>query len=170
MAKIIGIDLGTTNSVVAVMEGGEPVVIPSAEGERLIPSVVAVNKNHERLTGRVARNQAVMNAENTIYSIKRYMGRKFNDAEVQKALGRAPYKVAEAPNGDVRVILDGKEYSPPEISAMVLAKIKARRRSIPGRNGHPGSHYSTGLFQRRPAQCHQRCRQDRRSGSLAHHQ
>ena len=124
MAKIIGIDLGTTNSVVAVMEGGEPVVIPSAEGERLVPSVVAVNKNHERLTGRVARNQAVMNAENTIYSIKRYMGRKFSDAEVQKALSRAPYKVAEAPNGDVRVILDGKEYSPPEISAMVLAKIK----------------------------------------------
>jgi molecular chaperone DnaK len=124
MGKIIGIDLGTTNSVVAVMEGGEPVVIPSAEGERLVPSVVAVNKNHERLTGRVARNQAVMNAENTIYSIKRYMGRKFNDAEVQKALSRAPYKVAEAPNGDVRVILDGKEYSPPEISAMVLAKIK----------------------------------------------
>ncbi len=124
MAKIIGIDLGTTNSVVAVMEGGEPVVIPSAEGERLVPSVVAVNKNHERLVGRVARNQGVMNSENTIYSIKRYMGRKFNDAEVQKALKRAPYKVAEAPNGDVRVILDGKEYSPPEISAMVLAKIK----------------------------------------------
>src|SRR4030066_1571940 len=125
MGKIIGIDLGTTNSVAAVMEGGEPTVIPSAEGERLVPSVVAVNKNHERLTGRVARNQAVMNAENTIYSIKRYMGRKFSDAEVQKALSRAPYKVAEAPNGDVRVILDGKEYSPPEISAMILSKLKA---------------------------------------------
>ena len=124
MAKIIGIDLGTTNSVVAVMEGGEPVVIPSAEGERLVPSVVAVNKNHERLTGRVARNQAVMNSENTIYSIKRYMGRKFTDAEVQRAVERAPYKVTQAPNGDVRVLLDGKEYSPPEISAMVLAKIK----------------------------------------------
>lgn len=124
MAKIIGIDLGTTNSVVAVMEGGEPVVIPSAEGERLVPSVVAVNKNHERLTGRVARNQAVMNAENTIYSIKRYMGRKFTDAEVQRAIERAPYRVSQAPNGDVRVLLDGKEYSPPEISAMVLAKIK----------------------------------------------
>lgn len=124
MAKIIGIDLGTTNSVVAVMEGGEPVVIPSAEGERLIPSVVAVNKNHERLTGRVARNQAVMNSENTIYSIKRYMGRKFTDPEVQRAIERAPYKVTQAPNGDVRVLLDGKEYSPPEISAMVLAKIK----------------------------------------------
>lgn len=125
MGKIIGIDLGTTNSVVAVMEGGEPVVIPSAEGERLVPSVVAVNKNHERLTGRIARNQAVINAENTIFSIKRYMGRKFSDPEVQKAISRVPYKVAQAPNGDVRVILDGKEYSPPEISAMILGKLKA---------------------------------------------
>jgi molecular chaperone DnaK len=125
MGKIIGIDLGTTNSVVAVMEGGEPVVISSAEGERLVPSVVAVNKNHERLIGRVARNQAVVNPENTIFSIKRFMGRKFKDPEVQRALSRAPYKVAEAPNGDIRVILDGKEYSPPEISAMILGKLKA---------------------------------------------
>jgi molecular chaperone DnaK len=125
MSKIIGIDLGTTNSVVAVMEGGEPVVIPSAEGERLIPSVVAINKNGERLTGRVARNQAVVNPENTIFSIKRFMGRKYSDAEVQRAISRVPYRVSEAPNGDVRVILGGKEYSPPEISAMILSKIKA---------------------------------------------
>jgi molecular chaperone DnaK len=125
MGKIIGIDLGTTNSVVAVMEGGEPVVIPSAEGERLVPSVVAVNKNHERLIGRVARNQAVVNPENTIFSIKRFMGRKYKDPEVQRAISRVPYKVTEAPNGDVRVILDGKEYSPPEISAMILSKLKA---------------------------------------------
>lgn len=125
MAKIIGIDLGTTNSVVAVMEGGEPVVIPSAEGERLIPSVVAVNKNHERLIGRVARNQAVVNPENTIFSIKRFMGRKFNDPEVQKAVSRVPYKVTAAPNGDIRVTLDGKEYSAPEVSAMILGKMKA---------------------------------------------
>ncbi len=125
MAKIIGIDLGTTNSVVAVMEGGEPVVIPSAEGERLVPSVVAFNKNGERLVGRVARNQAVVNPENTVFSIKRFMGRKFNDPEVQKALSRVPYKVAKAPNGDVRVVLGGREYSPPEISAMILAKMKA---------------------------------------------
>jgi molecular chaperone DnaK len=124
MGKIIGIDLGTTNSVVAVMEGGEPTVIPSAEGERLVPSVVAVNKNHERLTGRVARNQAVVNPENTIFSIKRFMGRKYNDAEVNKAMTRVPYQVAEASNGDVRVVLDGKEYSPPEVSAMILAKLK----------------------------------------------
>ncbi len=125
MGKIIGIDLGTTNSVVAVMEGGEPTVISSAEGERLVPSVVAVNKNHERLVGRVARNQAVVNPENTVFSIKRFMGRKFEDPEVKKALSRVPYKVAKAPNGDIRVILDGREYSPPEISAMILAKLKA---------------------------------------------
>jgi molecular chaperone DnaK len=124
MGKIIGIDLGTTNSVAAVMVGGEPVVIPSAEGERLVPSVVAVNKNHERLVGRVARNQAIVNPENTIFSIKRFMGRKFEDAEVQRTLSRVPYKVAKAPNGDVRVVLDGKEYSPPEVSAMILAKLK----------------------------------------------
>jgi len=125
MSKIIGIDLGTTNSVVAVMEGGEPVVIPCAEGERLVPSVVAVNKNKERLVGRVARNQSVVNPENTVFSIKRFMGRKQNDPEVQRATSRMPYKVTQAPNGDVRVVLDGKEYSPPEVSAMVLAKLKA---------------------------------------------
>ena len=124
MGKIIGIDLGTTNSVAAVMSGGEPVVIPSAEGERLVPSVVAVNKNGERLVGRVARNQAITNPENTIFSIKRFMGRKFDDPEVQRALKLVPYEVAKAPNGDVRVKLAGKEYSPPEISAMILSKIK----------------------------------------------
>ncbi|HEY9151375.1 MAG TPA: molecular chaperone DnaK [Anaerolineales bacterium] len=125
MAKIIGIDLGTTNSVAAVMQGGEPIVIPSSEGERLVPSVVAVNKNHERLVGRVARNQAIINAQNTIFSIKRFMGRKSDDAEVQRTKKRVPYEVDEASNGDVRVKLDGKDYSPPEVSAMILAKIKA---------------------------------------------
>lgn len=124
MGKIIGIDLGTTNSVGAVMVGGEPVVIPSAEGERLVPSVVAVNKNGERLVGRVARNQAITNPENTIFSIKRFMGRKYDDPEVQRAMKLVPYTVAKAPNGDLRVVLAGKEYSPPEISAMILAKIK----------------------------------------------
>jgi molecular chaperone DnaK len=125
MAKIIGIDLGTTNSVAAVMSGGEPVVIPSAEGERLIPSVVAVNKNHERLVGRVARNQSITNPENTIFSIKRFMGRKADDPEVERTKKRMPYKVSGASNGDVRVTLDEKEYSPPEVSAMILTKIKA---------------------------------------------
>src|SRR5512143_3450137 len=124
MAKIIGIDLGTTNSVAAVMQGGEPVVIPSAEGERLVPSVVAVNKNHERLVGRVARNQAITNPTNTVFSIKRFMGRKSDDPEVERTKKRVPYAVNEAPNGDVRVQLDEKDYSPPEVSAMILAKIK----------------------------------------------
>ena len=124
MAKIIGIDLGTTNSVAAVMQGGEPIVIPSAEGERLVPSVVAVNKNHERIVGRVARNQAITNPQNTIFSVKRFMGRKADDAEVERTRKRVPYAVNAAPNGDVRVTLDEKEYSPPEVSAMILAKIK----------------------------------------------
>lgn len=124
MGKIIGIDLGTTNSVAAVMQGGEPVVIPSAEGERLVPSVVAVNKNHERLVGRVARNQAITNPQNTIFSVKRFMGRKADDAEVERTKKRVPYAVDAAPNGDVRVTLDEKEYSAPEVSAMILAKIK----------------------------------------------
>ncbi len=126
MGKIIGIDLGTTNSVVAVMEGGEPVVISSSEGSRLVPSVVAVNpKTGERMVGQVARRQAILNPENTIFSVKRFMGRKFNDPEVQRALKVVPYKVSAAPNGDVRVVMGGKEYSPPEISAMILQKLKA---------------------------------------------
>ncbi len=124
MAKVIGIDLGTTNSVMAVMVGGEPVVIPSAEGERLVPSVVAMNKNHERLVGRVARNQSVINPENTVSSVKRFMGRKYHSPETQTTLTRIPYQVTEAANGDVRVMMDGREYSPPEISAMILAKMK----------------------------------------------
>ncbi len=125
MAKIIGIDLGTTNSVAAVMQGGEPVVIPSAEGERLVPSVVAVNKNHERIVGRPARNQAIVNPENTIFSIKRFMGRRQDDEQVQRTRDRVPYQITGAANGDVRVVLDGREYSPPEVSAMILAKLKA---------------------------------------------
>ena len=125
MGRIIGIDLGTTNSVAAVMEGGEPTVIPSAEGGRLFPSVVAIDKNGQLLVGQIAKRQAVTNSENTIFSIKRFMGRKYDDPEVQKAIKRVPYKVTKAPNGDVRVVMGGKEYSPPEISAMILQKIKA---------------------------------------------
>lgn len=125
MAKIIGIDLGTTNSVAAVMSGGEPVVIPSAEGERLVPSVVAMNKNGERLVGRVARNQAITNPQNTIFSVKRFMGRKSDDPEVERTRKRVPYAVNAAENGDVRVRLGEKDYSAPEVSAMILAKIKS---------------------------------------------
>jgi molecular chaperone DnaK len=123
-SKIVGIDLGTTNSVVAVMEGGEPVVITNAEGSRLTPSVVAITKSGERLVGQVAKRQAITNPENTIFSIKRLMGRKFTDAEVQKARKILPYKIIEAHNGDAWVELAGKQYSPPEISAMILGKLK----------------------------------------------
>ncbi len=125
MSKIIGIDLGTTNSVAAVMEGGEPTVIPSAEGGRLFPSVVAVNpKSGERLVGQVAKRQAVINPENTVFSVKRFMGRKYNDPVIVKARKFVPYEVREAPNGDLRVVMSGREYSPPEVSAMILQKIK----------------------------------------------
>ena len=122
MSKIIGIDLGTTNSVVAVMEGGEPVVITNPEGGRLTPSVVAFTKTGERLVGQVAKRQAVTNPENTIFSIKRFMGRKYD--EVSEEMKMVPYQVVRASNGDARVMANGKEYPPPEISAMVLQKLK----------------------------------------------
>ncbi len=126
MGKTVGIDLGTTNSVVSVMEGGEPVVIPSAEGSRLFPSVVAVNpKTGERMVGQVARRQAVTNPDNTIYSVKRLMGRRYNEPEVMKAREILPYKIVEHKNGDAWVVMNGKDYSPPEISAMILQKLKA---------------------------------------------
>jgi len=123
MSKIIGIDLGTTNSVVAVMEGGEPVVIANQEGGRTTPSVVAFTKGGERLVGQVAKRQAVTNAENTIYSIKRFMGRRYD--EVNEEMKMVPYKVTRSTNGDARVEIIGKEYSPPEISAMILQKLKS---------------------------------------------
>ncbi len=125
MAKVIGIDLGTTNSVVAVMEGGEPVVIPNAEGSRTTPSVVAFTKGGERLVGEVAKRQAITNPENTVFSIKRFMGRKFRDVEVSRDKQMVPYKVGEAPNGDAWVEVLGRQYSPPEISAMILQKLKS---------------------------------------------
>ncbi len=125
MAKIIGIDLGTTNSVMAVIEGGEPVVIPNAEGSRLTPSVVATNpKTGERLVGQMAKRQAVTNPTNTIASIKRFMGRRMNDPAVQEEEERVSYKLQAGSNGDVRVLMGGKEYAPPEVSAMILQKLK----------------------------------------------
>ena len=122
MGKVIGIDLGTTNSVVSVMEGGDPVVITNAEGGRLTPSVVAFTKDGERLVGQVARRQAITNPENTVFSIKRFMGRRHD--EVGQEIKLVPYKVARAGNGDVRVEVRGKQYSPPEISAVILQKLK----------------------------------------------
>jgi len=122
MSKIIGIDLGTTNSVVAVMQGGEPVVIPNQEGSRTTPSVVAITKTGERLVGQVAKRQAVTNPENTVYSIKRFMGRRYD--EVSEEMRRVPYRVVKGPHDDARVEISGKLYSPPEISAMILTKLK----------------------------------------------
>src|SRR5216684_3559046 len=122
MSKIIGIDLGTTNSVVAVMEGGQPVVIPNQEGGRTTPSVVAFTKTGERLVGQVAKRQSVTNPENTVYSIKRFMGRRFN--EVSEEMKLVPYKVIRGENGDARVEIGDKKQSPPEVSAMVLGKLK----------------------------------------------
>src|SRR5205814_177933 len=127
MAKVIGIDLGTTNSCMAVMEGGEPTVLENSEGRRVTPSVVAFTKTGERIVGDAAKRQAITNSRNTVYSIKRFMGRKFD--EVQEEIKRVPYKVVRASNGDaaVEVEIEGKakQFSPPEISAMILTKLKA---------------------------------------------
>ena len=120
--KVIGIDLGTTNSVVAVMESGEAVVVVNQEGARTTPSVVAVAKDGDRLVGQVAKRQAVTNPENTVFSVKRFMGRKFSEVEVESR--RVPYKVGQNSNGDAWVDIRGKQYSPPEISAMILGKLK----------------------------------------------
>jgi molecular chaperone DnaK len=120
--KVIGIDLGTTNSVVAVMEGGDPVVIPNAEGGRTTPSVVGFTKDGERLVGQIAKRQAVTNPQNTVFSIKRFMGRKMS--EVTEEVKRVPYKVVPGPNDVAMVEVQGKRYSPPEISAMILQKMK----------------------------------------------
>jgi len=130
MAKVIGIDLGTTFSEVAVIQAGEPTVVPSSEGGNMTPSVVAVSKTGERLVGQIARRQAIVNPENTIYSIKRFMGRKWGEPPgrelpVEEDARRKTYKVTRAANNEVRVVMGGKEYSPPEISAMILQKLKA---------------------------------------------
>src|SRR6202030_1758710 len=121
MAKAVGIDLGTTNSVIAVMEGGKPTVIINSEGSRLTPSVVAFTKTGERLVGQIAKRQAVLNAENTIYSAKRFIGRRYS--EVQSEIKNVPYKVVPGPNDAVRVLIMDKQYSPEEISAMILRKL-----------------------------------------------
>ena len=130
MGKIIGIDLGTTNSCVAVMEGGQPTVIANQEGSRTTPSVVAFTKSGERLVGQVAKRQAITNPENTVFSIKRFMGRRYD--EVNEEMKMVPYKVVRGDNGDARVDISGKKYSPPEISAMILTKLKEAAESYLG--------------------------------------
>src|SRR5512136_2598538 len=130
MSKVVGIDLGTTKSVVSVMQGGEPVVITTSDGTRALPSVVAVSKTGERLVGMLAKRQAIVNPENTIYSIKRFMGRKFGEPPgrelpVEEDARRKTYKVTRGPNNEVKVLMGGKEYTPAEISAMILQKLKA---------------------------------------------
>src|SRR5256884_405758 len=124
MAKVIGIDLGTTNSVVAIMEGGDPLVLTNSEGARITPSVVAFTESGERLVGQIARRQAITNPENTIFAIKRLIGRRYDDAEVQKAMKVLPYKIVRADNGDAWVEVRGRRYSPAEISAFILQKMK----------------------------------------------
>ena len=167
MAKIIGIDLGTTNSCVAVMEGGEPKVIPNEEGGRTTPSVVGFTKTGERLVGQVAKRQAITNPENTVYSIKRFMGRRFD--EVTEEIKMVPYKVVQS--GDhVAVLAQGKEYTPPQVSAMILQKLKKAAEDYLGEKVTEAVITVPGVLQRRPAPGHQRCRPDCRPRSEAHHQ
>src|SRR6266480_3974314 len=155
MGKVIGIDLGTTNSCVAVMEGGEPKVIANAEGFRTTPSVVGFSKSGERLVGLVARRQAVTNPKNTVYSIKRFMGRKYD--EIQSEIKLVPYEAVRGPNGDARVRIAGQEYSPPEISAMILQKMKQTAEDYLGekvteaaRSTSPSSRSATASSRRAP--------------------
>src|SRR5438552_5610018 len=125
MAKVIGIDLGTTNSCVAIMEGGDPVVIPNSEGSRTTPSIVAFTETGERLVGQIAKRQILTNPENTIYAIKRLVGRKMTDGEVLRHVGSCPYEIVGASNDDAHVRVRGRDYSPAEISAMILGKMKS---------------------------------------------
>ena len=168
MSKVIGIDLGTTNSVVALLEGGEPKVIPNSEGGRTTPSVVAFGKDGERLVGQVAKRQAVTNPENTVFSIKRFMGRKYGEVSEEQKM--VPYKVVEAPNGDARVQATGKLYSPPEISAMILQKLKQAAEDYLGEKVDEGGHHRPGLLQRLAAPGHEGRRADRRARGAAHRQ
>ncbi len=146
MGKIIGIDLGTTNSCVAVMEGGDANVITNAEGGRTTPSIVAVSESGERTVGQVAKRQAITNPENTVFAVKRLIGRKFSSPEVQKDKTILPYHVKEAENGDVRIDMRGKLHSPAEISSFILAHIKKVRRRLSGRDGNRCGNHRSGLL------------------------
>ena len=168
MSKIIGIDLGTTNSVVAVMEGGQPVVIPNQEGARTTPSVVAFAQSGERLVGQVAKRQAVTNPENTVYSIKRFMGRRLD--EVNEEMKMVPYRVVAGPGDDVRIDISGQEALPARDLGHDPEQAEGSRRGLSGREGDQGGDHRAGLLQRLPAAGHQGRRQDRGPGGHAHHQ
>ena len=168
MGKIIGIDLGTTNSVVAVMEGGQPTVIANQEGARTTPSVVAFTKSGERLVGQVAKRQAITNPENTIFSIKRFMGRRSDEVTEEQKM--VPYKVVRGENGDARVEALGTEVFSAGNLGDDSHQAEGSGGSLPRPESHRSRHHGSGLLQRRPAPGHQRRRQDRRSRRQAHHQ
>ena len=170
MAKVIGIDLGTTNSCVAVMEGKTPKVIENAEGMRTTPSIVAFTDEGERLVGQPAKRQAVTNPERTIFAVKRLIGRRYDDPMVEKDKKLVPYKISRASNGDAWVEIEGKSYSPSQISAFILQKMKETAEAYLGCESRSGGHHRSGLLQRRAAPGHQGRRQDRRARSSAHHQ
>ena len=164
MAKILGIDLGTTNSCMAIMEGGKPKVLENKEGARTTPSVVAISKTGERLVGQIAKRQAVTNPTNTIYSVKRLIGRRFNDDEVQRDLKTMPYQIVQAGAG-VKVKMSDKDYTPQEVSAMILQKMKADAEAKTGEKIDRSDYYRAGVFRRCSKTSDQRRGRNRRSGS-----
>ena len=170
MSKVIGIDLGTTNSCVAIMEGSNTKVIENAEGARTTPSMVAFSDGGERLVGQSAKRQAVTNPERTLYAIKRLVGRRFEDAQTAKHAEMAPFKVVKADNGDAWVEVDGEKYSPSQVSAFILGKMKETAEAYLGENVHRGCDYSSSVLQRCAAPGDQRRRQNRWFGSQADHQ
>ena len=170
MAKVIGIDLGTTNSCVAVMEGSTPKVIENAEGARTTPSIVAFTDDGERLVGQPAKRQGVTNPERTFFAIKRLIGRTFDDPMTKKDIGLVPYKIIKAPNGDAWVAVGRQAVFALADLGLHPAEDEGDRRSLSRPDRDPGRHHGPGLFQRRPASGHQGRRQDRRPRSAAHHQ
>jgi len=169
MAKIIGIDLGTTNSCVAIMEGGQPKVIENSEGARTTPSVVAYTEEGEILVGAPAKRQAVTNAKNTIFAVKRLIGRKFDEKEVQKDISLMPYRIVKADNSDAWVEVRGKKIAPQQVSAEILRKMKDRR-GLSRRGSHGSGHHGSGVLQRLAAPGDQGRRPYRGSRRQAHHQ
>ena len=170
MSKVIGIDLGTTNSCVAIMEGKEVKVIENSEGARTTPSMVAFSDSGERLVGQSAKRQAVTNPSNTLYAIKRLIGRRYEDPTVAKDKGMVPFEIVKGDNGDAFVQVRGEKYAPSQISAFVLTQDEGNGGGLSRRAGDPGGHHRSGLLQRQPAPGHQGRRPHRRSGSAPHHQ